>query len=264
MTVEPQPENVPTETPVITIGKLRKEFGGVVAVNDLTLSFMKGRVSSLIGPNGAGKTTVFNLITGFLPPTSGKIFFNEKDMTGWKPHAIAAMGIGRTFQNIQVFPAMTVLENVMVGRHLRSSGGLLVSCLLPPVFRPEEKRIRESARYWLDAVGLSMHENVKAGSMPLGSQRMLEIARAMALEPSVLFLDEPASGLNARETSDMGDLIGKIKAMGITVILVEHDMELVMDISDNVAVVNFGSLIAQGPPNEIQENPDVINAYLGA
>ncbi len=249
---------------LIVLDRLRKEFGGVVAVNDLSLSFPKGRISSLIGPNGAGKTTVFNLITGFLPPTSGEIRLSGRALTGMKPHRIASMGIGRTFQNVQVFPAMTVLENVMVGRHLRSRCGMMVSCLLPQVFRPEEKRIRESAFEWLKAVGLSDHADRPAGSMPLGSQRMLEIARAMALEPSVLFLDEPASGLNARETADMGELIVKIKAMGITVILVEHDMELVMDISDKVAVVNFGSLIAEGTPKEVQANPDVINAYLGA
>ena len=250
--------------PAIEVKKLRKEFGGVVAVNDLCLTFAQGQVSSLIGPNGAGKTTVFNLVTGFLQPTSGGVLLNGQTLTGRKPHRIAAMGIGRTFQNVQVFPAMTVLENVMVGRHLRSRCGMIVSCLLPPMLRPEEKRVRESALAWLDAVGLAAHADRPAGSMPLGSQRMLEIARAMALEPSVLFLDEPASGLNARETADMGDLIMKIKAMGITVVLVEHDMELVMDISDKVAVVNFGSLIAEGTPREVQANPDVINAYLGA
>lgn len=249
---------------IIKVEALRKEFGGVVAVNNLDLSFTKGHVSSLIGPNGAGKTTVFNLITGFLPPTSGKILFNGMNLTGKKPHKISALGIGRTFQNVQVFPAMSVLENVMVGRHLRSRCGMVVSCLLPQAFRPEEKRIRESALECLNTVGLAEYADRQAGSMPLGSQRMLEIARGLALEPAVLFLDEPASGLNARETVGMGELIGKIKAMGITVILVEHDMELVMDISDKVAVVNFGSLIAEGTPKEIQANPEVINAYLGA
>lgn len=250
--------------PVISVEKLRKEFGGVVAVNDLFLDFQKGHISSLIGPNGAGKTTVFNLITGFLQPTSGKVCLNGVTLTGLKPHRIAAMGIGRTFQNVQVFPAMTVLENVMVGRHLRSHTGMVMSCLLPSFMRPEEKQIRESSLYWLDAVGLSDYASRPAGSMPLGSQRMLEIARAMALEPSVLFLDEPASGLNARETADMGDLVVKIKGMGITVILVEHDMELVMGISDMVAVVNFGSLISRGTPREIQADQNVINAYLGS
>ncbi len=248
----------------IVLDRLRKEFGGVVAVNDLSLNFAKGQISALIGPNGAGKTTVFNLITGFLPPTSGSITLNGVNLSGKKPHRIASMGVGRTFQNVQVFPAMTVLENVMVGRHLRSRCGMAVSCLLPQALRPEEKRIREASMVWLEAVGLKDQADRTAGSLPLGSQRMLEIARAMALEPSVLFLDEPASGLNARETAGMGDLIVKIKAMGITIILVEHDMELVMDISDNVAVVNFGSLIAEGTPKDIQANPDVINAYLGA
>ena len=252
------------ETPILKLEQLRKVFGGVVAVDSLDLSFEKGEVSSLIGPNGAGKTTVFNLITGFLAPTAGRVLFNGNPLNNKKPHAIAAMGIGRTFQNVQVFPTMSVLENVMVGRHLRSRCGMFVSSVLPPVLRSEEKRIRSSAEHWLHVLGLDAYADRPAGSLPLGSQRMLEIARAMALEPVLLFLDEPASGLNARETLGMGELIQKIKGMGITVVLVEHDMELVMDISDKVAVVNFGKLIAQGPPKEIQENPDVINAYLGA
>jgi branched-chain amino acid transport system ATP-binding protein len=242
---------------------LRKIFGGVVAVDNLSLSFNKGEVTSLIGPNGAGKTTVFNLITGFLKPTSGKINFNGTELNHKKPHVIAAMGIGRTFQNVQVFPNMTVLENVMVGRHLRSRSGMIFSSILPPMLRREENRIRNSAKERLALLGMDQYAGLPAGSLPLGNQRMLEIARALALEPALLFLDEPASGLNARETMVMGELIRKIKSMNITVVLVEHDMELVMDISDKVAVINFGKLIAEGTPKEIQLNPDVINAYLG-
>ncbi|MFZ5571223.1 MAG: ABC transporter ATP-binding protein [Thermodesulfobacteriota bacterium] len=248
---------------MLEIVNLKKKFGGVVAVDSLSLSINKGEVISLIGPNGAGKTTVFNLITGFLTPTSGNILFKGRELNHKKPHAVAAMGIGRTFQNVQVFSNMTVLENVMVGRHLRSRSGMLISSILPPVLRREENRIRASAEKSLHLLGLTRFADFPAGSLPLGNQRMLEIARALALEPTLLFLDEPASGLNARETMVMGGLIQKIKSMNITVVLVEHDMDLVMDISDRVAVVNFGRLIAEGTPKEVQLNPDVINAYLG-
>jgi len=251
------------QSSILKIESLRKIFGGVVAVDNLSLSFNKSEVTSLIGPNGAGKTTVFNLITGFLKPTSGKINFNGTELNHKKPHVIAAMGIGRTFQNVQVFSNMTVLENVMVGRHLRSRSGMFFSSILPPMLRREENRIRNSAKERLALLGLDQYADLPAGSLPLGNQRMLEIARALALEPALLFLDEPASGLNARETMVMGELIRKIKSMNITVVLVEHDMELVMDISDKVAVINFGKLIAEGTPKEIQLNPDVINAYLG-
>ncbi len=251
------------QSSILKIESLRKIFGGVVAVDNLSLSFNKSEVTSLIGPNGAGKTTVFNLITGFLKPTSGKINFNGTELNHKKPHVIAAMGIGRTFQNVQVFSNMTVLENVMVGRHLRSRSGMFFSSILPPMLRREENQIRNSAKERLALLGLDQYADLPAGSLPLGNQRMLEIARALALEPALLFLDEPASGLNARETMVMGELIRKIKSMNITVVLVEHDMELVMDISDKVAVINFGKLIAEGTPKEIQLNPDVINAYLG-
>jgi branched-chain amino acid transport system ATP-binding protein len=248
---------------ILALDGLRKNFGGVVAVADLSLSIAKGAISSLIGPNGAGKTTIFNLVTGFARPTGGDMIFSGRRINGMKPHAIAGIGISRTFQNVQIFPNMSVLENIMVGRHLRSRTGMVSACLVPPVLRREEKRIREDAEKQLHFLGLAQYANAPAGSLPLGSQRMLEIARALALEPGLLLLDEPASGLNARETIVMGDLIGKIKAMNITVWLVEHDMDLVMDISDHVAVINFGSLIAQGTPAEIQRNEAVIAAYLG-
>ena len=249
--------------PILAFDHLRKTFGGVIALDGLDLSIAAQTVTSVIGPNGAGKTTLFNLVTGFLPATSGRIIFNGHTVNRKRPHAIASMGIARTFQNVQIFPKMTVLENVMVGRHLQSRSGLFFSSVFPPVMRPEEKRIREDASRWLTFVELDQYAHIPAGSLPLGSQRMLEIARALAIEPRLLLLDEPASGLNSRETIVIGELISKIKAMGITVVLVEHDMELVMDISDRVAVLNFGKLIAQGPPLAIQENPDVISAYLG-
>jgi branched-chain amino acid transport system ATP-binding protein len=248
---------------ILELEKIRKEFGGVVAVNDIDLHVNKGSITSVIGPNGAGKTTIFNLITGFLPPTGGKINFKGDDIGGKKSFEIAALGIARTFQQVQIFPDMTVLENIMVGRHLRSTSGFLSSAFLPPFLRKEEFKIKRDAEKWLEFINLQEFSKMPAGSLPLGSQRMLEIARALAMEPEFLLLDEPASGLNARETVSLGGLINKIRQTHITVMLVEHDMELVMDISDMVTVINFGSLIAHGTPVEIQENQQVISAYLG-
>ena len=248
---------------ILDIQRLRKEFGGVVAVNDLDLTVAAGTITSVIGPNGAGKTTIFNLIAGFLSPTKGRLLFMGDDIGGKKPFELARKGISRTFQHVQIFPDMTVLENIMVGRHVRSSSGLMTNALVPSFFRKEETLIRNDAGRWLRFVGLHAHAETPAGALPLGSRRMLEIARALAAEPKLLLLDEPASGLNSRETAMLGDLIEKIKQTRITVMLVEHDMELVMDISDQVAVINFGRLIAHGTPAAVQENPDVINAYLG-
>ncbi|GBC61677.1 ABC transporter ATP-binding protein [Desulfonema ishimotonii] len=249
--------------PFLALENLTKAFGGVVAVNDLSFAVDRGTVTSVIGPNGAGKTTMFNLITGFAVPTSGQVRFGGMVISGQRPHRIAALGFARTFQNVQIFPEMTALENVMVGRHLQSEAGLFRSFIVPPFFRREERQIRADAAKWLDFAGMADLGDVPAGSLPLGSQRLLEIARALAAEPKLLLLDEPASGLNARETLVMGRMIARIREMGITVLLVEHDMELVMEVSDKVVVVNFGSRIAYGTPAEVQLNPDVIAAYLG-
>ncbi len=232
-------------------------------MDDLDLEIAEGSITSIIGPNGAGKTTIFNLVTGFLKPSDGTIKLYNQKINDKKPHKVASKGVARTFQNVQVFPEMTALENIMVGRHLRSNSGFFWSSLLPPFFRKEEKEIREEALKWLSFVGIDAFAEKMAGSLPLGNQRMLEIARGLAMEPKLLLLDEPASGLNARETLAMGRLVEKIKDMNITVVLVEHDMELVMDISDKVAVINFGKRIAYGTPADIQINPDVIAAYLG-
>ncbi len=248
---------------ILELKNLCKYFGGVVAVDHLNIMVEHGKIISIIGPNGAGKTTIFNLITGFVKPSSGNIFYDGKEINGLKPYLIAKMQIARTFQNVQIFPQMTVLENVMVGRHVMSRSGFMFSTLLPPVFRTEEKKIREDAKQCLEIVGISHFAQYTAGSLPLGTQRQLEIARALAVEPKLILFDEPASGLNTRETLNMGKLIEKIKEMKITVVLVEHDMELVMDISDKVNVVNFGRCIASGDPFEIQSDPGVIAAYLG-
>lgn len=248
---------------ILEIIRLKKTFGGVIAVNDLDLTVAKESITAVIGPNGAGKTTIFNLTAGFLAPTSGSLIFDNQDISGKKSYEIARLGISRTFQHVQIFPEMTVLENIMIGRHVRSRAGLFVSSLLPYFLRKEESKIQEDAEKYLEFVGLQPVSGKHAGELSLGNQRMVEIARALASEPKLLLLDEPASGLNARETLLLGDLINKIKDTRITVMLVEHDMELVMDISDHVAVINFGQLIATGTPSSVQENQDVISAYLG-
>ncbi|MFW6080433.1 MAG: ABC transporter ATP-binding protein [Desulfosalsimonas sp.] len=248
---------------ILELQRLKKVFGGVVALDELSFAVKRNTITSVIGPNGAGKTTVFNLITSYLRPTSGVMIYKGHLLKQKKPHRTAALGIGRTFQNVQIFADMTVLENVMVGRHLRSRAGITASALIPSFLRPEENKIKEDAARCLEFVGLSHTAEMPAGTLPLGNQRMLEIARALAIEPDLLLLDEPASGLNSRETIAMGELIGRIKEKGITVMLVEHDMELVMDVSDNVAVMNFGKLLAEGTPRQIQQNMEVIDAYLG-
>src|SRR6056297_1708763 len=249
--------------PILKLDSIRKVFGGVVAVDELSVGIERGSVTSVIGPNGAGKTTVFNMITGFLAPTAGSIAYGSRRLNRLKPHDVARLGVARTFQNVRLFPQMSVLENVMVGRHLRSAAGIFFSSALPPAWRREEARIRQEAMDWLEFVGLTGHARAMAGNLPLGSQRMLEIARALAIEPHLILLDEPAAGLNSRETIAMGELIEKIRQQRMTVVLVEHDMELVMDISDRVLVINFGRLIGDGTPEAVQDDPDVIAAYLG-
>ena len=242
---------------------IRKGFGGVVALDNLTFLIARNTITAIIGPNGAGKTTLLNVVSGMHAPDRGTIFLNQETISGLKPYEITRCGLARTFQTAQIFGNMTVLENVMVGRHVRTQAGILSSALRLPRMRREEPVTCERARFYLEMVGLQDIADKPAASIPIGSQRLLEIARALATEPEILLLDEPAAGLNTQETRQLGTLIRTIKEMGITVVIVEHDMELVMDISDEIIVLNYGKRIAEGKPVEIQTNQEVIDVYLG-
>jgi len=234
-----------------------------MALGNVSCSMAQGSITDIIGPNGAGKTTLINVISQAVPQTKGKVFFKGSDISGLPQHRIARMGIARTFQNLRLFRHMTTLENVMVARHIKTSSGFLSCALKLPASRKDERVIRSNALEYIDFVGLGDKAGVDALSMPFGLQRHLEIARAMALEPDVILLDEPAGGLNPGETEALAGLIHKIRDRGITVVLIEHDMNLVMNISDQIMVLNYGQKIAEGTPKEIQENDAVIEAYLG-
>jgi branched-chain amino acid transport system ATP-binding protein len=238
-------------------------FGGVTALEDVTFSIKKGDITGVIGPNGAGKTTLFNIITGIYTQTAGRVTLNGIDVSGLPPEKLARLGMVRTFQNIELFGGMTVLENVMVGLHTRSSSGLLACSLRTPWSRREESRIRAEALTWLEFTGITDLADVVAANLPFGKGRMLEIARALAVEPGIILMDEPAAGLNSQETVGLARLIQRIRGLGVTVVLVEHDMELVMDICDRIVVLNLGRKLAEGTPREIQDNHEVIAAYLG-
>jgi len=248
---------------ILAVAGLEKSFGGLRAIADLDLSVFPGRIQAVIGPNGAGKTTLFNLIAGVFPPTRGEFHFGGKKMNGLKPHEIARMGISRTFQNVELFAHMSVLENVMVGGHNRLRAGVFQAGFRLAGMRREERECRERALDELRFMGLEQKASLDALSLPLGEQKLLEIARALATEPKLLLLDEPAAGLNPRDTGRLSETVLRIRERGITILLVEHDMNLVMEISDVVSVLNYGRKIAEGKPREIQRNPEVIAAYLG-
>ncbi|MEE9557535.1 MAG: ABC transporter ATP-binding protein [Candidatus Adiutricales bacterium] len=248
---------------ILKVRRLSKAFGGLVAVFDLEFSVPRGIIKAIIGPNGAGKTTLFNLISGIFPSDTGETVFQNRLITGLKPYQIASLGISRTFQTVELFKEMTALQNIMVGRHVRTKSGILSVGLKLPGSRREERAITEKAEYFLDFVGLSHRGHEEAGSLPLGEQKLLEVSRALATEPELLLLDEPAAGLNETETESAARLFRKIRDQGTTILLVEHDMNLVMDISEEVLVLDYGRKIADDKPEAVRANADVINAYLG-
>lgn len=248
---------------MLEVSGITQIFGGVTALEDVSFAIHSGDITGVIGPNGAGKTTLFNIISGIYTRTAGCVTLDGKDISGLPSERLAGLGMVRTFQNIELFSQMTVLENVMVGLHTRSSSGLLSCSFRMPWSISEEKRIREAALRWMEFTGIVELADVTAGNLPFGKGRMLEIARALAVEPRIILMDEPAAGLNSQETLGLAQLIRRIRDLGITVVLVEHDMELVMDICDRIVVLNLGKKLAEGTPREIQDNHEVIAAYLG-
>lgn len=248
---------------LLEVRDLTKHFGGIRAVEEVRFRVREGSIMSIIGPNGAGKTTLFNCLTGLIKPTKGGIYFLGNNITGLQPNDIVRHGIARTFQNIRLFKEMTVIENVMVSQHCRTNFGLLASIIRGNAFKNEEKAIRERALEYLELVGLGDFTEILAVNLPYGRQKRLEMARTVATEPRLILLDEPTAGMNPQETTEMMGLIKKLQELGKTIILIEHDMKVVMGISEDIIVLDHGVKIAEGPPEDIRRNPMVIEAYLG-
>jgi branched-chain amino acid transport system ATP-binding protein len=248
---------------LLELHRITKHFGGIMAVKHVCIGVEEAKITALIGPNGAGKTTIFNLISGTYQPDEGEILLEEKTITGMKTYKTARAGVSRTFQNLQLFSSMTVLENVMTGAYLQGKKGFIKSFLSSPERSKEEKKIRAESLRLLEEVGLVESAGLPAAVLPFGQQRLLEIARALASQPKLILLDEPAAGLNAVESEILTEYLKKLRSQGMTMIMIEHDMETVMEAADRIVVLNFGEVITQGTPAEIQAHPEVIKAYLG-
>ena len=255
--------NIISASPLLQFSSISKQFGGLSALSDVSLHIRRGEIYGLIGPNGAGKTTLFNVITGLYQASAGEFQFNGKNYQSCKPHVLARAGIARTFQNIRLFANLSALENVMIGRHVRTKTGVIGALLRNRAARHEERAIAERARELLDYVGITKPHQTLARHLSYGEQRRLEIARALATDPLLLALDEPAAGMNATETESLKTLLQTIRASGITVLLIEHDVKLIMVLCDRVAVLDYGKKIAEGIPDEVRRKPAVIAAYLG-